>query len=277
VNSYNLSFAVLLITAAAVGDRFGQDVRGRSGVVLGGLGGERAGARRRLGDRRARRPGRRRGLDHAAGAGAADGCVPAREARRGDRCLQRDHRAGGRERSAGGRRGGRGDRLAVDLLGQRADRARRGPAGADQDARELWAGHGPRPPRPRIDHRRRAQHRLGFEGRQRRRLGERGADRFDGGRRSAAGCVRRLGAAGARAAADAAVPVAQLLGRQHRDLLHVRVALRSRVLLRAAPPGWARLRAAGHRAAAAAVDGDLHHCRARRRRAFRPDRPASVR
>ena len=50
------------------------------------------------------------------------------------------------------------------------------------------------------------------------------------------GRLRRLGAARARAdAADALLPLARLLRRQRGDLLHLRVAVRRRVLLRAVP------------------------------------------
>ena len=74
---------------------------------------------------------------------------------------------------------------------------------------------------------RRARHRLGPGARQRRRLGQRGGARL--ARRPGAllvGGVRRLGAARPRAdAADALLPLARVLGRQRRDLLHVRVAV----------------------------------------------------
>ena len=134
VNSYNLSFAVLLITGAALGDRFGRRtaVCGRPWLVRDRVGGLRAGAERRRADRRASRAGRRFGADHAARAGAAELGVPAREARRGDRDVQRDHRPGGRQRPADRRRGRAGDRLAVDLLAERADRGDLDPAGPDQ-------------------------------------------------------------------------------------------------------------------------------------------------
>ena len=124
VNAYNLSFAVLLITGAALGDRFGR--RRLYAVGLGAVrarvGGLRAGAERRHADRRARRAGRGLGSDHAARAGATELGVPARAARRGDRDVQRDHRPRGRKRPAGRRRRRAGHRLAVDLLAQRPDR-----------------------------------------------------------------------------------------------------------------------------------------------------------
>ena len=61
VNAYNLSFAVLLMTAAALGDRFGRRRMYAVGLgaVRGRLGRVRAGARRRVADRRTGRAGRR--------------------------------------------------------------------------------------------------------------------------------------------------------------------------------------------------------------------------
>ena len=101
VNAYNLSFAVLLMTGAALGDRYGR----RSFYALGlGLFAAASAAcalapERRLADRRPRRPGRRRGAAHAARPRAAQRRLPARAARRGDRDLQRDHRPRRRQRA----------------------------------------------------------------------------------------------------------------------------------------------------------------------------------
>ena len=143
VNAYNLSFAVLLMTGAALGDRFGR--RRLYAVGLGAvrrrLGGLRARARRRLADRRPRRAGRGRGAADAARPGAAERRVPAREARRGDRHLQRDHRPRRGARAARRRRGRPGHQLAVDLLAQRPDRAGRDPARVRADAGELRPRH----------------------------------------------------------------------------------------------------------------------------------------
>ena len=68
------------------------------------------------------------------------------------------------------------------------------------------------------------------------------------------------------------LPLARLLGRQRRHLPDLRVTLRRGVLLRAAAADRARLRPARGRPAADAVDGDLHDRRADRRRPGRPDR-----
>ena len=72
------------------------------------------------------------------------------------------------------------------------------------------------------------------------------------------------------------LPLARLLGRQRGDLLHVRVAVQRRVLLRAAAADRARLRPARRRAAADALDRHVHDRRADRRRAARPDRRAAA-
>ena len=119
--------------------------------------------------------------------------------------------------------------------------------------------------------------RLGAGARKPGRLGQRRGRRLARRRGAAGGRVRRLGAARPRAdAADALLPLPRLLGRQRGDLLHVRVALRGRVLLRAAAADGDRLRPARGGAAAAALDRHLHHGRPDRRSARRPDRRAAV-
>ena len=62
VNAYTLTFAVLLMTGAALGDRFGRRRMLTIGLTRlhGRLGGRGARAERRRADRRARRAGRRR-------------------------------------------------------------------------------------------------------------------------------------------------------------------------------------------------------------------------
>ncbi len=68
VNAYVLSYAVLLLTGAALGDRFGRKRMFLIGLVCvhGGLGRRRAGADEQSADCRARRPGRWRRDRHAA-------------------------------------------------------------------------------------------------------------------------------------------------------------------------------------------------------------------
>ena len=125
--------------------------------------------------------------------------------------------------------------------------------------------------------RRRPRPRLGPGARQPGRLGQRGGGPLPGRRRRAGRRLHRLGGARPRAdAAAAAVPLARLLGRQRRELLHARLAVRLRVLLRAAAADHARLRAAGRRAAADALDRDVHH-RSRRSPARSPTASASAR
>ena len=128
VNAYTLTFAVLLLTGAALGDRFG---RRRMFVI--GLGiftvasaARRAGADDRRADRRPRAAGRRRRDRHPAHADAALDRVPAREARPGDRRLVGHLRPRRRARPAGRRRRRRRHLVALDLLAQRPDRARAG-------------------------------------------------------------------------------------------------------------------------------------------------------
>ena len=74
VNAYGLSFAVLLMTGAALGDRFGRRrlFAARAAAVRRGVGRVRACHQRRLADRGARRAGGRGGGDRAAVAGAAE-------------------------------------------------------------------------------------------------------------------------------------------------------------------------------------------------------------
>ena len=87
--------------------------------------------------------------------------------------------------------------------------------------------------------------------------------------------LRRLGAPCPRAdAGDAAVRAALVLGRQRGDLLHLRLPVQLRVPVRAVPADLARLRPARRRAAPDPVDDHLHPRRPGRRRARRPDRRA---
>src|SRR6185436_2028610 len=113
VNAYTLTFAVLLITGAALGDRFGRRRMFVVGLSIFTAGG--AGPRR--GDRPAADPD-----DPERG---RPGGAPRARARR----LGRDQRPRGRDGAARRRRGRRGHLVAVDLLVERADRRRADPAG----------------------------------------------------------------------------------------------------------------------------------------------------
>ena len=270
VNAYNLSFAVLLITAAALGDRYGR--RNLYAVGLGAVHASasallRARARRRLADRRARAlQGVGRGARDAARPRAAERRLPARAARRGDRDLQRDHRPLRRGRAARRRRRRRGPRLGVDLLAQRPDRRwsrsrscstrmreSRGPdAGLDIPGLALvTAGV------------------LGIVwGLVRGNAAGWGSTEVRRVARGRARCWSRPSSPGSCARASRCCRcdlfrLARLLGEQRGDVLHVRLAVQRRVLLRAVPADRARLRPARGRPAADAMDGDLHHRGAR--------------
>ena len=274
VNAYTLTFAVFLLTGAALGDRFGRRRMFIIGLVLftARLGGGGAGALDGGADRSARRPGDRRRDRHAADADDPVRRVPLREARHGARRVVGHRRPRSRGRPARRRRRRRRDRVAVDLLAERPDRARGDPAGADA-RRVPRPRQGARPARPRARERRPARPRLGPRARQLGRLEQPADRRLARRRRRPARRLRRLGGAGE--GADAAAALLQgpgVLGRQRRlarDVLrHVRVDLPALAVL----PDRAGLLALRGRAAGAAVDGDADGRRADRRCALRPDR-----
>ena len=131
VNAYTLAFAVLLLTGAALGDRFGRKRMFGIGVsvfTVASAAAALAPSIEALVAARAR-TGHRRGDRHAAHADARERGVPAREARRGARHLGRHRRPRRRTRAVRRRRRRRGRRVAVDLLAERADRHRAGAAG----------------------------------------------------------------------------------------------------------------------------------------------------
>ena len=82
VNAYVLAYAVLLLTGAALGDRFGRKRMFIAGIALFTVASAAAALAPTIGaaDRRPRRPGRRRRDRHAADADAAGRRVPARRA-----------------------------------------------------------------------------------------------------------------------------------------------------------------------------------------------------
>ena len=138
VNAYNLSFAVLLITAAALGDRFGRRRLYAAGVALFAAASAACALAPSVGWLIAARtvqgagaalivplalallseafPPERRGAAIGIFSAITGLAVAARPVRR--------------------RRDRSGDQLGVDLLGERADRPGRGAAGAGPDARE---------------------------------------------------------------------------------------------------------------------------------------------
>ena len=95
VNAYVLAYAVLLLTGAALGDRFGRKrmFLARPRALHRRLRRRRARAQHRPARRRARRPGRRRRDRHPAHAHAARRGVPAGATRDGDRRVVRHQRA----------------------------------------------------------------------------------------------------------------------------------------------------------------------------------------
>ena len=126
VNAYVLAYAVLLLTGAALGDRFGRRRMFAFGIglfTLSSAAAALAGSADLL-DRGARLAGRRRGDRDAADADVAGRGVPAGAPRRCDRDLVGDQRDRRRAWPARRRRRRAGGDVALDLLDQRADRPR---------------------------------------------------------------------------------------------------------------------------------------------------------
>ncbi len=278
VNAYTLSFAVLLLTGAALGDRFGRRRMFVIGLGIFTVASALAALAPGTGrvDRRPRAAGRRRRDRHPAHADPALDRVPGREARARHRRLVGHLRPRRRARPAGRRRGRRGHLVALDLLAQRADRPRADAAGLSPPGRVARPGRPAGPPRARARRPRPARHRLRDRAR-RRGLGwtSHHRPRLAARRRHRPGGVRGLGAARPGAdAADAVLPLARL--RRLQRGLAGDVLRRLRLDLPAGPvlPGHAGALAAGGRAADAAVDHHADVRRADRRPAERPDRLA---
>src|SRR3954465_3298787 len=296
VNGYTLAFAVFLLTGAALGDRFGRRRMFLAGVglftaasafaalapstdaliaarALQGLGGAIV-APLTLTLLSEAFPGARRGGGRRS---RAERGVPGGAAGRGPRDLVGRGRSRGRHGAARGRRDHRGRVLAVDLLGERARRARAAAGRAPRPGREPRARRPPRRARRRARHRRPARRRLRHSARERTGVGERDGDRLLRRRLRRARAVRAVGAPGARAdVAAALLPLAgvrrdvpRLAGDGVRDL---RGDLPARPVL----PDGVGLRAARGRAADAAVDGHADDRRPDRRRAVGPHRVAAA-
>ena len=140
VNAYTLTFAVFLLTGAALGDRFGRKRmfvdRGHDlhrGIGAAALAPSTDGAHRRT-----RLPGRRRRDRDAADTDDPERGRLRRPAGHGARSVVRHRRARRRDGPARRRRRRRGHLVAVDLLAQRP---RRDPPAPARDA-------APREPRP---------------------------------------------------------------------------------------------------------------------------------
>ena len=159
VNAYTLSFAVLLMTGAALGDRFGRRRMFAAGLAIFSGGSAACALAPSVGLLIAARAvqGAGAALDHAARADAAERGVPARAPGARARDLQRHHRTCGARRPGRRRRDHAGDRVAVDLLDQRPDRAVDDPRRAPPRRRELRPAQRPGHRRPRARHRRRAR------------------------------------------------------------------------------------------------------------------------
>ena len=274
VNAYTLTFAVLLLTGAALGDRFGRRRVFAVGIgifTLGSIAAALAPSVETLNLARAFQ-----GLGGAIvmpltltilSSGGAS-----REARPCPRRVGRHRRSGRRIRSAGGRRHRSGDRLAVDLLAERPHRRPAHPARALAAEGELRAGGPARPARARARERGSVRDRVGPRPRQQRRLGE-PADRDGAARRARArGRVRRLGAAHRCAdAADALLPQRDVRAREHRFAVHVLRHVRLDLPAGAVLPDGAGLLAARLRPALPALDARADVHRATRRSALGQD------
>ena len=217
MNAYTLTFAVFLLTGAALGDRLG-----RRRVFATGSPSSRSGRsrprspHRRRAQRRPRGAGARRRARGAADADAAQRAVPAAE--RGLALGRGAGSAASRSRSGRCRRRGRPGRLvAVDLLAQRPHRVCPRPARAPAARREPRPRRPARPRRSGLASARPLRDRLGPRARQRPGMGEPGDRRGAHGRRAPRRGLRRLGAADAGAdAADAVLPLARLRAGERR-------------------------------------------------------------
>ena len=213
-------------------------------------------------DRRPHRagPGRRDRL--AAESHDLDDCLPRATARDDRRHLRRARRAGGRGGPDRRRRAHPGNRLALDLLDQRADRGRRPAACGAAPAREPRRPGTARPARGHARDRWRRRDCLGPGPRGTVGLDKRRGRRLPGLRRCPAARLRRLGTARQRAdGAAAAVPQPRVHGRQRHHLPHDGRDLRRRLPRHRRVPARPRLLAGLGRGAAAPVlrhaDADL--------------------
>ena len=151
VDAYILSFAVLMLTGAALGDRYGRRRMLVVGLLVfyGVIRCRRTLERPHPARRRARRPGRRGRVAHAAHADVALGGLPARATHGRARAVV-VHRRARRGAWAGARRSHRRDaRLALDLLDQRAGRTDGSRARSPSPDREPRRPGAARPARPR--------------------------------------------------------------------------------------------------------------------------------
>ena len=163
LTAYNIAFAAGIITAAAARRplRPPPGLHHRPRPVHRRLGGLRARPGRLRADRRPHRAGPGRRDRPPAQPHHPDDRLPGRTARDDRRHLRRTRRAGRRDGADRRRRGHPGNRLALDLLDQRADRRRRPAARHAAAARKPRRPGAARPARRHAPDRRRRRHRVG--------------------------------------------------------------------------------------------------------------------
>ena len=198
VNAYTLTFAVLLLTGATLGERYGRRRMFVIGLALFTAGSAAAALAPGIGALIAARAiqGVGAAVIDPADPDAAVGRGPPGAPRSGPGRLGRGRRPGHRHRPAGRRGRRRGRVLAVDLLAQRADRHRAAAHRPGPAHREPRAGHQPGPARRGAGQRGPARHRARRGPRQRPRLDQRHRAGAHRDRRAAGGGVRRPGKCG---------------------------------------------------------------------------------
>ena len=276
LTAYNIAFAAGIITAAAAGDRFGRRRVFTVGLALFTVASAVCALAPNASELIAART--------VQGLGGAiilplsltilTTAFPAGATRDDRRHLRRTRRAGRRDGADHRRRGHPGNRLALDLLDQRADRSRRPAARDAAAARKLRRPGAARPARRHTHNRRRRCHCLGPGSREPVGLGERRDRQLPGLRRCPAARLRRLGTARQRAD-GATAPVSQpcVRGRQRHDLPHDGRDLHRRLPRHPGVPARPRLLASlGRRAPAPLLRHADAHLTDRGRR-LRPHRP----
>ena len=162
-NAYGIAFAAGIITAAALGDRFGRRRLFNGGIALFTIASAACALAPNAGELIAARTVQGLGRRHRAAdqPDDPDDGVPPREARDDRRRLRRPRRTRGRARARRRRDRHRRDRLALDLLAQRADRGRRRRPRPAPAPRELRRTGTARSDRRRFGHVRRGGARSG--------------------------------------------------------------------------------------------------------------------
>ena len=140
VNAYNLSFAVLLITGAALGDRYGRRRLYALGLGLFAVASAVCALAPDVGWLIAARAvqGAGAALLMPLGLALLSAAFPPERRGAAIGIFSAITGVAGRQRPAGWWRGCRGDQLGVDLLAQRPDRSARDPVRAHPDEGGLW-------------------------------------------------------------------------------------------------------------------------------------------